>query len=235
MKHFHGRQWAWLGLVGVCLVYGAFALFAGVVEFMTLVEGPELGGGKVRAVPPVFVVHALAGGIALMVGAVQFNRRILLAFPAFHRWAGRTYVVSIWITSVGGLWSAVFFDVPLGGRMALVVLAVHWFAATTTAYRLARRRRIGDHRRWMIRSFTISLFFVTFPLWTAAFSASLLPEKIGYPMAVLAAWGLNVGLGELWIARYPSVAGRVSKVSGDLGGQPTPDLDSRDPATLGVV
>lgn len=234
MKHFHVRQWAWLGLVTICLVYGGFALIAGVIELTALVGGPDFGdGAKERAVPPVFVVHALAGGLALVVGAVQFNGPILRAFPTFHRWAGRTYVVSIWMTSVGGLWSALFFDVPLGGRLALVALAVHWFAATTVAYRLARRRRIGAHRRWMIRSFALSLFFVTFPLWTAVLAASPLPDSVGYPVAVLVAWGLNVVLGETWIRRSPAVAGRAARSAVEAGQSP-PSPDHAGPATVGA-
>ncbi|MDH4278366.1 MAG: DUF2306 domain-containing protein [Acidimicrobiia bacterium] len=243
MNNVDGRQWAWLGLIMICLAYGGFALVSGVVEFVALVGGPDPVGAKVRAVPPVFVVHALTGGTALAVGAVQFNGRLLRASPAFHRWAGRTYVACIWITSVAALWSAVFFDVPIGGRVALAVLAAHWFAATTIAYRMVRRRRIAEHRRWMIRSFALSLFFVTFPLWTAAAAASPLPEQVGYPLAVVAAWGLNVVLAEIWIARYPTVASPpagppASRLAGppasrpaDCGDEPTP---GPAPASLGA-
>lgn len=53
-------------------------------------------------------------------------------------------------------------------------------------------------------------------------------------MMAVPAWGLNVGLGGSWITRYPSAAGRVSEVPGKRGGQPPPDLDAREPATLGV-
>lgn len=192
-----GRRVAWTALFVICALYGGFAIAMGVVELQHLL-GLAVEA-KDRAVPPVFVAHALAGGLALVVGALQFNRRLLARAPVAHRVGGRIYVISIWITSLAGLWSAVFFDVPIAGRAALLMVALSWFLSTTLAFTLARARRIAEHQRWTIRSFALSLFFVTFPFWTAGLEATGWSEPVWYPMAVVLAWLVNAGLGEAWI------------------------------------
>lgn len=57
-----------------------------------------------------------------------------------------------------------------------VGLKILWFSTTTIALLHIRRRKIKAHREWMIRSFSLSLFFVTFSLWVPGLASTNLPE-----------------------------------------------------------
>lgn len=191
------RDLVWWSIFGICLLYGAFALYMGAVEISTLLGIAH--NAPHRAAPFMFVVHALSGGVALIGGPLQFNRRILRNKRHLHRLLGRIYVGAIWISSVGGLWSTLFFDVNTAAKTALGVLSALWFSTTTIAYLRVRERKIAQHREWMLRSFSLSLFFVTFSLWVPGLASTSLPDAIGYPLAVFLSWSLNLLVAEVWI------------------------------------
>ena len=196
------KQLGWWVFLLVCVLYGVFALYRGVVEVLSLLgiaqDAPH------RAIPLVFVAHSLSGGVALIAGPLQFNRRILNKKRQIHRIIGRIYVGAIWMSSLGALWSAIFFDVNLAAKIAFGVLAILWFGATTIALLRIRNRKIMAHREWMIRSFALSLFFVTFSLWVPGLGSTNLPEAFGYPLAVFLSWSLNLLVAEAWIRRTRS-------------------------------
>ena len=106
---------------------------------------------------------------------------------------------SIWLASVAALWDAVFFDIPFLAKLAFGVLAVLWFGTTTIAFLHIRKRNIKEHREWMIRSFSLSFFFVTGGFWMPGLTSTSLPYEIAYPLAVFLAWFLNLVFAEAWI------------------------------------
>ena len=147
----------------VCVFYGIYALAMGVTEILHLLGFVD--DARTRAVPLLFVVHALSGSVALISGPLQFNRQLRDRNRNLHRVIGRLYVWAIWLASVGGLWSAIFFNVNIAAKIAFGTLAILWFSTTTVAYLRIRNRKIREHREWMIRSVALSLFFVTFNFW----------------------------------------------------------------------
>jgi uncharacterized membrane protein len=191
------NQIGWWMLFLVSTFYGLYALYMGVLEIlhqMGIVED-----AKFRAVPWIFITHALAGGVGLISGAMQFNRTIWSNHKSTHRLIGRVYLYAIWITSVAALWSAFVFDVTIPAKLAFGILAVLWFGSTTIAYLRIRKRRIREHREWTIRSFSLSLFFVSFSFWVPGLTESSLPYDVAYPLAVFLSWALNLLIAELWI------------------------------------
>jgi len=149
----------------------------------------------------VFIIHTLSGSAVLISGPLQFNRLLRNRNRNLHRLSGRIYVWATWISSVGGLWSAIFFDVNTAAKIAFGTLAILWFSTTTIAYLRIRHRRIQEHGEWMIRSFALSLFFVTFNFWMAGLASTNLPEAVAYPLGVFLSWFLNLVIAELWIRR----------------------------------
>ena len=51
----------------------------------------------------------------------------------------------------------------------------------------------------MIRSFALSLFFVTFEFWVEGLGGSGLPHAAAYPLGVFLGWFINLLIAELWI------------------------------------
>ena len=191
------RQLVWWFFFLTCALYSGYAFYMAAVEILfrlgIAIEAPH------RSISLVFVIHALLGGTALLLAPLQFNRTLLQKQRKLHRILGRIYVVTIWLSSASGLGLAIFFDVSIAARIVLGLVSILWFGATTVAFLRVRRRKIAEHREWMIRSFALSFFFVTFSLWVPGLASTNLPEAISYPLAVFLSWSLNLLVAEWWI------------------------------------
>jgi Predicted membrane protein (DUF2306) len=188
----------WLILLVPALAIGGFAL--------RLVTGnPALVPYELRVnllhAPIPFVLHTSFGGLAMLLGPWQFLTRIRQLWPALHRWVGRLYVGCCLISGLAA------YPVALGtiaGPVAaagFTLMATAWLIATAAAWQAIRARRIAAHRRWMIRSFALTLSAVTLRF--------LLLLPLAWPDAVefmtfysCTAWGswiLNLALAELYL------------------------------------
>jgi hypothetical protein len=188
----------WTAVAGTAL-FALFAWYSAIIELLALTGLARPSPG--RAVPPLFVLHALSGGVALTAAALQLRLtpRLLPRQPAVHRGIGRTYVWAAWITAAGGLGTAAFFDVGWAGKAAFGIWASSWFAATAVALHRAKTRRYAAHRQWMIRSFALALIFMTFTVWQPILASLGLGRTLVYPLALLLSAALNLTAAELWI------------------------------------
>ena len=183
-----GGRTLWRLLAPVCLLYGLFALGAG----MGLAETD-----KVRSVPIAFAVHALAGGVALIAGIAQFNPAMRRRLVPAHRWTGRIYVIGTLLASVAAVANAAFFDVGLAAQLSFAALGATWFATTAIGWRMIKARDMARHRDWMTRSFSLALFFVSFSIWVPLIAGS--GTNGAYAVAVTLSWVLNLIAAEAWI------------------------------------
>lgn len=172
----------WSAVVPGVGTYAAYALtMAGSEVPYLLGLTTEL---KHRATPLTFVFHAIAGTVALVVGPLQSIRWIRRSAPV-RLALGRTYVVAVWITCVSASLAALSFDVSPLSRALFVSIAATWFATTTIGMvRAIARNFVGQHE-WMIRSYALALFFVTFSVWEPALAATSLPGMVAYPLVAV--------------------------------------------------
>jgi uncharacterized membrane protein len=84
------------------MTFAAFALgvYAFVVFFVDAINPPF----KLRfeAYPVLARLHILPAGLALIVSAFQFSRRIRTTYPALHRYSGRIYIAAVVAGAVDG-------------------------------------------------------------------------------------------------------------------------------------
>lgn len=185
--------------------YAAFALSMGVSEILYLIgAGPEL---KHRATPIVFVVHALAGTIALLIGPLQ-SVRWIRQHAAVRSALGRTYVVAVYLTCMSAAVDALSFGVSLVARLMFITIAAAWFTTTTIGMVDALAHRFSEQHEWMIRSYALALFFVTFSLWGPALAATSLPATVAYPLSQFLSAALNLGVAEIYIRRTRGIRRR---------------------------
>jgi uncharacterized membrane protein len=195
------RGAGWL-LAGVSGFYALFALAVAGQPAAALagLTGPQ----PARAAPPLFVVHAVTGAVALFTASVQLG---LLATPPlpnqrrWHRRLGITYVVTAVGTSVLSLPVVAAFDVGPWARAAFLGEAALWLVTTSIAYWHIRARRVARHREWMVRSFALAAFFITFSLWDPVLAAVTSRSETGFAVAVLLGWLVNLVIAEVWLRR----------------------------------
>jgi len=187
------------GVVALLLgVYAAFALSLGFSELAYLAGlGPEV---KHRTTPLIFVVHAFAGTVALVVAPLQSLRSVRRRAKV-RLGLGRTYVLAVWLASLSAAVDALSFDVAPVARALFVAIAAAWCATTTVGMMRALARRFAEQHEWMMRSYALALFFVSFSLWGPALAATSLPESLAYPLSQLLGAAGNLAIAELYIRR----------------------------------
>jgi uncharacterized membrane protein len=154
-------------------------------------------------------VHVLSGILALLVGPFQFVGRIRHRFLRLHRFLGSVYIASATALGLTGLVLAPTAYTGLVAVLGFTFLDFAMLFTTWTAVRMAVARRIGEHRRWMIRSFSLILAGVMLRVMTsihAALSATGLTDmtyETAYAAISWLCWVPSL-LVALWVTRRPT-------------------------------
>jgi len=106
------------------------------------------------------LVHGAAGATALCLGASQFSTRLRQRHTQVHRILGRCYVTSVAIAAPLSIAVTLLRNEP-PLRLVIYTQASLWLLTTAVAFYCIRRRNYQQHRQWMIRSYAITLIFLT--------------------------------------------------------------------------
>lgn len=192
-------------MVGNALVY-LLAFLVALFSYRYVVDLPPVPDviASNRYRPFWLVLHAGFASTALLVGAVQFSAVVRQRRPSVHRWVGRLYVVSCIIGAASGLVLAIGTS---AGRVAAIGfggLAVAWFITTSLGLQHALTRQFASHRRWMIRSWALTLAAVTLRIYIPLFEILDLPELPAYRAISFLCWVPNLLIAEimLWVEQH---------------------------------
>jgi hypothetical protein len=109
---------------------------------------------------PLLVTHIIFACIALITGFLQFIERIRIQNPKTHRFLGRAYVISVFISGLLAL-AVVFYIENFTKSLAFFTLTIVWLVTCWNGYLSAVKRRFNQHRIWMLRSFGVTLVAVS--------------------------------------------------------------------------
>lgn len=103
-----------------------------------------------------FWLHIAAGPLSLILGLLLINDRFRVSLPGWHRILGRVQVINVLCLLVpSGLWMAKYAAAgPIAG-LGLATLGVLTGLTVAMGWRTALQRRFLEHRRWMLRNFTL--------------------------------------------------------------------------------
>jgi uncharacterized membrane protein len=161
--------------------------------------------------PLAVLAHVGGGVVALALGTFQLvtrrgPRRI------WHRWAGRTYVIACLIGAVSGFWLALHASAGPIATAGFGGLAIAWFATTVMGWRKAVTGEFAQHRRWMIRSLSVTFAAVTLRIMLPMIPLTGLEFVEGYRAISFLCWVPNLLLAEAWLRTF----------GWDAGPQPSP-------------
>jgi uncharacterized membrane protein len=154
-------------------------------------------------------VHVLSGMLALLIGPFQFVRRLRRRFVPVHRFMGATYVASATALGVTGLILAPTAYTGLVASAGFTVLDLLMLFTTWTAVRMIMAGRYGEHRRWMIRSFSLIMAGVMLRVWMpihgglAAAGIVAFSSETAYAAVAWLCWVPNLLLA-IWFTRHPA-------------------------------
>nr|WP_240548376.1 DUF2306 domain-containing protein [Paenibacillus lignilyticus] len=108
---------------------------------------------------PALVAHISFAFVALLTGWSQFVGYIRKRYPRVHRLLGRAYVGSVFLSGILSLVVILYVE-EFTKAVSFLVLTGLWLFTSWKGYRTAVHRRFDEHRKWMIRSYGITLVAV---------------------------------------------------------------------------
>lgn len=113
-----------------------------------------------------FFVHVFTSMFALLAGFTQFSKFILKKHKKIHRTIGKLYVFTILIfTGPAGFIMALFANGGITSRLAFLTLDILWLFFTFKAFQLALKKDFNAHKKFMYRSYALTLSAVTLRAW----------------------------------------------------------------------
>jgi uncharacterized membrane protein len=175
--------------------------FVGLVSLRYLVTlslaPPNVSGNPYFS--PWIVVHAAGAATALMVGPFQFLSGLRSRKPRLHRLMGRIYVVGCLSGGGSGLVLGLAATSGPIAQWGFGALGTFWIASTALGWRFAVKRRIDEHRRWMLRSFALTFGAVMLRIYLPLSQALHMDFLVAYRIISWLAWAPNALLMEIWI------------------------------------
>lgn len=112
-----------------------------------------------------FYTHITLGGLALLIGWMQFNVKLRTNKLQWHRLIGKIYVTAALLSAAAGSYIALYATGGMVASLGFICLAVIWFYTTLTAYLEIRSSRIDEHQKMMIYSYAACFSAVTLRIY----------------------------------------------------------------------
>src|SRR5688572_29224589 len=167
---------------------------------------PSFFQARAAESPVALFVHVAASAVALALGPVQLGTKVRPRRLELHRWVGRAYILTV---IVGGVFAVALAPGSSGGVAAHVgfgLLGALWVLTAVVAYQRIRVYDIADHRRWMIRSYSLAFAAVTLRIYLPlAVGVMRIPFDQAYPAIAWLCWVPNLIVTEWWFLRRSPV------------------------------
>lgn len=179
----------------------ALAVIVALVSYRYLFDLPPIPPGIAsnRYRPVWLTLHAGFAATALLIGAVQFSKALRQRKPWIHRWVGRVYVASCLIGATAGLVLAIGSSSGAIASAGFGGLAIAWIVTNVLGWHNAREWHFAAHRRWMIRSWALTLSAVTLRLYIPLAEVADLPELPAYQAIAFLCWVPNLIVAEIFL------------------------------------
>lgn len=148
-----------------------------------------------------FYIHISFGGIALLIGWMQFLTKLRQNKMNLHRRIGKVYVVSVLISGIMGFYIGLNATGGLSPVLGFTSMALVWLITTTLGYASIRKGNVEAHKKWMVYSYAATFAAVTFRIWLPIMMTSLGSFFVAYQFVPWLSWVPNI-IVAYFILRY---------------------------------
>lgn len=139
-----------------------------------------------------FYTHIILGGIALLIGWIQFNKKFRSKNLNLHKKIGKIYVTCCLISGIAGFYIALHATGGVGPKTGFFLMALFWFFTTLFAFLAIKKGDIIKHQKLMIYSYAACFSAVTLRIWLPILISSLGSFLPAYRVVAWLSWVPNV-------------------------------------------
>jgi len=147
-----------------------------------------------------FYTHILLGGLALLIGWIQFSKKWRIKRLKLHRLIGKIYLLAVLLSGISGLYIAFYATGSVYTKLGFGLLAIAWLITSTKAYTSIIRKNIIQHQKWMIRSYALTFAAVTLRLYLPLLQ-QFFDFSEAYAIVAWLCWVPNLVFAEVIIAK----------------------------------
>ena len=139
-----------------------------------------------------FYMHITFGGLALLVGWLQFNKRLREGYRTIHRTIGKIYLFSVWLSALGVGYIGFFAEGGIIAFLGFMTGGVIWFYTTSQGYIAIRKGKVWEHQKMMTYSYAACLAAVTLRIWLPLLEFTTKDWILSYQIVSWMAWAPNL-------------------------------------------
>lgn len=139
-----------------------------------------------------FYGHITLGGLALLIGWLQFSSKLRIKKTELHRAIGKTYMISVLISGVCGLFIALYATGGIISILGFFTLGLIWLTTTLLGFKAIKKGNIELHEKFMIFSYAACFAAVTLRIWLPLLSIAIGEFNSAYRIVAWLCWVPNI-------------------------------------------
>jgi uncharacterized membrane protein YozB (DUF420 family) len=137
-----------------------------------------------------FYAHIVSGPVSLVLGLILVSESFGRRYPKWHRPLGKVQAgVVLLLLAPSGLWMAYYAQTGTVAGIGFALLAIATGMCVLAGWRSAVKRRLAEHRRWMLRCFLLLCSAVIVRVIGGLATVAAVGDSWIYP---LTAWGSSL-------------------------------------------
>ena len=139
-----------------------------------------------------FYAHIVLGGLALLIGWIQFSKKIQRTRIQLHRNIGKIYMISVLISGIASLYIGYHATGGIIPKLGFIGLGITWLYTTGRGYISIRQKDVITHQRMMIYSYAACFAAVTLRIWLPLLTIALDGFLPAYRIVAWLCWVPNI-------------------------------------------
>ena len=150
-----------------------------------------------------FYGHIVFGGIALLIGWLQFSSSLRKKRMSLHRKIGMTYFISVLISGTCGVYIGFFATGGIVSMVGFISLGLIWLYTTGAGFWAIKSGDISKHQKMLIFSYAACFGAVTLRIWLPALIVLHKGDFIpAYRIVAWLSWVPNIIIAYFIIKKY---------------------------------
>lgn len=142
-----------------------------------------------------FYTHIISGGIALLIGWIQFSEKFRERNIKAHRTIGKIYVSTVVLSAIAGIHIGFYATGGVVSALGFISLGLIWFYTTVKGYVYIRRGEVVMHEKMMIFSYAATFAAVTLRIWLPLLTLIAGDFIVAYTIVAWLCWVPNIVVG----------------------------------------
>lgn len=188
----------WMLLASLSVITGLYPIIYLLTERrfgLLFTKTPELLSSPIWNIS--FYAHIAFGGISLLVGWLQFSKKLRVNRPKLHRNIGKIYFTAVFISGIAGLYIALFATGGVISATGLMSLSLIWLYTTLMGLLSIRKGNVAQHQSMLVYSYAATFagvgLRILLPILIIIFSDFI----SAYRIVTWLCWVPNIGVAYL--------------------------------------